>query len=346
MFLLVSLLACQSPESVEVDPGLETPGGADNYPIDTSETGVETDSGSTTDSDPATTDPTTTPVYPTPFPASFHIVDRDDIYTYDSIVGLVNAYRGPLITSQNPPKTVDHLHWAQNISVTWYADGAEMAAAVDAALTPVDSAPMFVMIDEVRSESIQLVADAAVILARDYPRWAGRWGAYLVNGEGVGYDGLNPAVDALLDANAVIVAEMYADQDRYCASYDSAGSRDVWLAAWFAGESEGFGKRFGWLANRRNEMGSASQLQVLFGVTETYMNGTNPAIFLDRMFYVWMTRSGFPSTLSLANGGVGAYKWDDPYNSNTSRDLAFADSFDHYVVQGLTSSRQGQVDCD
>jgi hypothetical protein len=58
-----------------------------------------------------------------------------------------------------------------------------------------------------------------------------------------------------------------------------------------------------------------------------------------------VTRSGYPSIISLQNGGPGAWKWDGPYVSSTSRDLAFAQSFEHYVVQGKSSSRLGPVSC-
>ena len=79
---------------------------------------------------------------------------------------------------------------------------------------------------------------------------------------------------------------------------------------------------------------------------------TNAAVFIDRMFYVWMTRTGQPSMISAGNGGPGAYKWQDVAKTdlgygvgNTSRDLAWAESFDHYAVQGLASSRLGPVSC-
>lgn len=84
----------------------------------------------------------------------------------------------------------------------------------------------------------------------------------------------------------------------------------------------------------------------MFGVTDTYMDGTVPSIFLDRMFYVWVTRSGYRSFLLSPAGGAGAYKWEAAAVGNTSRDLAFKESFQHYCIDGLTSSRLGQVDCD
>ena len=66
------------------------------------------------------------------------------------------------------------------------------------------------------------------------------------------------------------------------------------------------------------------------------------------MFYVWVTRTDHADLFTLADGypGPGAYKWDDPSMSNTSRDLAFEESYEHYVVTGDHTSMDGQVDCD
>ena len=69
-------------------------------------------------------------------------------------------------------------------------------------------------------------------------------------------------------------------------------------------------------------------------------------MFLDRIFYVLLTRSYHDWTMSLEHGGPGAYKWDSPAMSNTSRDVAFYDAYVHYVVNGKHSSRLGQVACD
>lgn len=76
------------------------------------------------------------------------------------------------------------------------------------------------------------------------------------------------------------------------------------------------------------------------------MNDSNPAIFLDRLFYVWRNKSGYGSVMLVENDGVGAYKWDQPSMSNTSRDPAFQQSYDHYCALGETSSLKGQVKCN
>jgi hypothetical protein len=276
-------------------------------------------------------------------PNGHHIVHIDDVWAWDSILALADADLGPMITSQNKPPALAWERWARNIHTSWYATGEEMADAIDAILSPPGAAPMKVLIDELSSGSLAQVEACALRMAAVYPQWAGRWGAYVVNGTNVAYPGLNPAIDALLDADALIAVEMYPAQSAYCAAGAGAGDRDVWLGEWFRGTStQG---RFHWLNERRTARGSSSQLSVLFGVTDTYMNGAAPAVFLDRMFYVWATRTGHRWAILQANGGPGAWKWDQPYMSNTSRDLAFAESFQHYSVAGLTTSRLGQVSC-
>ena len=101
--------------------------------------------------------------------------------------------------------------------------------------------------------------------------------------------------------------------------------------------------RFHWLSQRKIARASDSQLSAMFGVTDTYMTGTGPAVFLDRMFFVWKTKSGYPSVIEATSGGVGAWKWHD--QSPTSRDAAFSESFAYYVVDDQTTSLKGQVTC-
>lgn len=288
------------------------------------------------------------PVYVPPplVPNSFHIITIDDAPAWDSILALTSDGPGPMITSQNKHPDLPFWRWTRNVSYTWFTSGAQMADVIHQILSDPNGSPARVMIDELRSDSITIIADAANRLRTVYPQHAGRWGAYVVNGENVGYAGLNPAIDALLDAQAPIAVEMYAHQSRYCQAGTTDAARDTWLAGFFRGEQGQFSQaRFAWLAARRNARGSVSHLSILFGVTDDYMSGTNPAKFLDRMFFVWATRSGFRSTMLMANGGVGAWKWDLPYMSNTTRDLAFAQSLQHYSVTGATNSRLGSVDC-
>lgn len=275
---------------------------------------------------------------------SFHTIDRADPYAWDAILTLYESYGASMITSQNRPETLAASDWAQNVHTSWYPDGASLGAGLaDRLLAP--DAPAYTLIDELKSSTAVQVGDAADWLRDNHPELAGRWGAYLVNGPSVSYANLQPALDALLLADAVILPEMYVTRDEYCASGGSAGSRDVWLAAFFAGDDQGFPSRFRYLNARFAALGSSSHLSPVFGVTDTYMTGSGPSVFMDRMFYVWKTRSGFPSYLSLDNGGPSAWKWDQPYMGNTSRDLAWLASFEHYAVDGSSSSRLGQVSC-
>lgn len=305
------------------------------------DTGDDNDTGDDDDD----TEPTTPPPPPplVPVANSHHIVHIADTWAWDSILVLSDADLGPMITSQNKPADLAYERWTQNIHHSWYATGEDMADAINGILSPVGAAPMKVLVDELKTESMDKLEACANRMRTVYPQWTGRWGTYVVNGSGVAYPNLNPAIDALLDADAILAVELYTARSTYCASGNTAYERDVWLSEFFAGTStQG---RFGWLVARRTSRGSPSHLNVLFGVTDTYMNETGPAVFLDRMFYVWVTRSGYRSFLLAANGGAGAWKWDQPYMSNTSRDQAFAESFLHYCVDGYTSSRLGQVSC-
>jgi hypothetical protein len=276
-----------------------------------------------------------------------HIVHIADTYSWDAIKALSESNGGPMITSQNKPEGVPYDHWNRNISVLWYQSGEQMADAINAILSNPAGAPARVMIDEVRSASKDMVAACARRMRSVYPQWRGRWGAYIVTGEAIAYPNLQPAIDELLDAGAPLGVEMYAHQSRYCASGSTIAERDRWLGDYFHGSRGAFSQgRFHWLAQRRRIRGSESQLTVLFGVTDDFLDGRAPAKFLDRMFYVWATRSGYRGTILDDNGGPGAWKWDAPKMGNTSRDLAFAESFQHYSVEGRISSRLGPVPCD
>lgn len=301
------------------------------------------------------------PADPPLWPASFQIVHKDFYTHWDAIDGLGARLPYVLIASQNRPAQVPALRWSQNITTEYGYDegmlvpfhsGAEIAAFIHRMLQKGEAGPRFVMIDELRdgvgTSTQTLVHDCAVELATRYPQWRGRWGAYVVNGPHVAYTGLNddgkPAIDALLDAGAILAAEMYARRVDYCNAGSTTAARDAWLADFFHGSRGSFPQaRFHWLAQRKVARRSTSQLSILFGVTDGYMTGTGPAVFLDRMFYVWRTRSGYPSVLLPNGGGVGSWKWQD--QSPTSRDLAFAQSFEHYVVQGRTNSLKGAVSC-
>lgn len=289
------------------------------------------------------------PAYPGPRPASFHIVVIADQDRWDAIWALEQAHptTGPMITSENKAPLVPHDLWARKFGINGGAyDGTTLADAMHAAFVPFDSAPRMVAIDELNSGTIGIVSACVDRMQAVYPQWAGRWGVFLVHGNNVAYSGLQPALDKLLQAGAPIVVELYPKRSDYCAAGKTAGLRDAWLADFYRGNQGTFpNDRFVWLMKRRAALGSSSPVTVAFGVTDTYMNGANPAIFLDRMFYVWVTQSGYPSVLGLGNGGPGAWKWAASAVSTSGRDQAFANSYAHYVVAGQKTSLLGQVPC-
>lgn len=277
---------------------------------------------------------------------SFHIVAIADLYTWNGIRGLADVGGGPIVTSQNRPGDLAPSSWAKNISPSYYADGDEMAAAIHALLSDPAGAPALVMIDELRPEFETRIVECANRLRADHPEWRGRWGAYLVNGEAVSYPGLADGIDALLDAGAILGAEMYARQSAYCAAGSDETARDAWLGDFFHGARGEFPQgRFAWLMKRKLARQSTSTVTALFGVTDSFLDGVAPAVFLDRMFYVWGKRSGYPFLLSSAHGGIGSWKWDAPATGNTSRDAAFAASFQHYVIDERRTPRLGSVHC-
>ena len=283
---------------------------------------------------------------------SFHVVDQKDPIAWDAILALNKNHAGPLIASQNRPPQVPAGRWCRNLSVDWYTsnDGAKLAKGIHDTLN--QGLAEYVMVDELRVgtkskvDAIKLLKDCADTMRTTYPQWRGRWGAYLVHGPKAAYPKLNPAIDALLRADATLVAEMYAQQSKYCQSGKTTIDRDKWLASFFRGSQGAFSQgRYHWLVQRRAALGSSSRLGVVFGVTDSYLDGKSPAVFLDRMFYVWANRSGYPSTIHEAHGGAGSWKWDAPYMGSSSRDLAFKQSFEHYSVKKKTSSRLGPVSC-
>ena len=268
-----------------------------------------------------------------------------DIWHWDAIRTLADRGLGPMITSQNRPDDLPWERWTRNVH--WEStggDGVALADAVHAVFANPDGAPNKVLIDELKTASQDTIVAFAERMAERYPQWRGRWGAYIVAGEAVHYANLTRGIDALLLAGAILVPELYFHQSRYCASGSSADERDVWLGHMFRGDAHL--ARVHWLVQRGVHYGSDSQISPMFGVTDHYLDGRSPAVYLDRMFYVFVTRSDYRGLALEPNGGIGAWKWDGDAMANTSRDLAFAESFEHYSVLGRTDSRLGQVPCD
>lgn len=288
------------------------------------------------------------PVLPALRPNGFHTIVIADTDRWDSIRVLADADLGPILVSDNKPADLPFERWTRRISASREATGEALAGVLAAELSNPAGAPVKVVVDELREEYADKILAMTREMAARYPQWRGRWGVYIVNGPAVHYAGYSAQIDALLDAGAMILAEMYPQAADYCAAGPRVIDRDLWLARFFRGDENI--ARLHWLVNRKADRGSDSHLSVVFGVIDRFHAPVTPAVFLDRMFYVFVTRSDHRELIDPANGGPGAWKWQAPADgndnvSNSSRDLVFAEAFDHYLVQGRNDSRLGPVDC-
>jgi hypothetical protein len=190
------------------------------------------------------------------------------------------------------------------------------------------------------------MAECTSWLRREHPALdGGRWAIYLAHQNIAAFDTLTEALDPALAAGATIAVEMYATQSAYCHAGGGAAG-DEWLADFFLG-GRGWspGAGFAWLSERRRTLGSRSRLTAVFGVTDAYLDGHDPFLFLDRMFFVWMTRTGHPEILAAANGGAGSYKWQRDHLDAATRDQRFAAAWRHYCGRGQAYSLAGEVPC-
>ena len=278
-----------------------------------------------------------------------HTVDRDDTYSWDAIHDLVAATGTGYVASQGKPAEVPLPLWAQNVSPLWYDyDGVALAEHVYAALIS-PTGPAYVAVDELRGGSIQCIYEFASWMRRHAPEFSRRWGVYIVDGPGVSYTNLNPAIDAILDASGGMHPEFYPLQSSYMGAGETTGVRDQWLSDYVYGAGpnnygRGFSKlnRLHWLMQHRRTRGSVSRVTPVFGVTDRFLNGPRAAVFLDRLMYVFLTRTGYGGLMAANNGGCGSWKWQREAVSSTSRDLAFARSWRHYC-NGSRSSLMGPV---
>lgn len=227
-----------------------------------------------------------------------------------------------------------------------------------------------VMIDELTLITEELIANAANVFAQPQykPYYQHLWGAYIVNGAAVSYANLQVGLAYLFMANARVAPEFYVYYNHganvnshvfnYIESGGSDGARDVWLGEFFSGGDVSSptpsAYRLAWLIAYRAGWSSQSRVHPILGVTDNYLTSSSPpasgdtaARMLDRMFYVFATRTGFGGLMRDTNdGGVGSWKWDAAAigGAYTGRDEAFAASYGHYCIAPyLTSSRLGPV---
>lgn len=274
---------------------------------------------------------------------ALHFVDPDSEPHWDSILALAADNPAIRFVGNHRPPQVQPCQWAAYLS--YRSDPQPTAADIDALLGG-DEPPSLVMLEELHDATSEAFFVAiATTMREQYPQWAGRWGGFVGFGD---YPLLGAGVDALLQADAVLSLELYPRGSEYCAAGPGSDARDGWLAAQFAGNAQT--GRMNWLVARREHWGSHSVLSPLFGVGDVLLDVDARAVFLDRMFFVWVTQTDHATLLDAAHGGPGAYKWTPPtplgYGvGNTSRDLAFSQSYTHYGVDGRTDARLGEVAC-
>ncbi len=278
----------------------------------------------------------------------FHIINTNSPNNYNSITDLVNAGTGSYICNNNIPAGLSPTRWAKKYQVfssggglAW-ANGTDLANAIVGTLQ--SGAAQYVMLDELdngsRGDARNLIVQTCTAMAA-YPQYAGRWGAFLsgvhlaavLNSSDPNY----AAIDALLQRNAILAAEMYVTQWAYHYASGGSGSAtlpapnypagDTWLGNLWMGDAST--ARFNWLAQRKIVQSSSSRLTVVFSVYDQDLNRTQKQnAFMNHLFYVWRHKTAYPNTLLAANGGAGTYKWESI--GDTGRDAVFQSAWNYY----------------
>ncbi len=281
----------------------------------------------------------------------FNTADVATAHDWPALSALIRANPATRWVSTTPPP-VGPERWALHLGAEDFADGVRLGQRIAAVLTGAHRGPRpaTVIVDELRggaNSTLERVAECTSWLHREHPALGGgRWAIYLAHQNIAAFDTLTRALDPALAAGATIAVEMYATQRAYCGAGGAEGGGDDWLADFFlGGRGSSPGAGFAWLAERRRHLGSHSRLTAVLGVTDDYLDGPDPFVFLDRMFFVWMSRTGFPGVLAAANGGAGSYKWQRGHLDSTTRDQRFAAAWEHYCRRGQTSSLAGRVAC-
>jgi hypothetical protein len=206
--------------------------------------------------------------------------------------------QGTCVATQWPrPAGLDPRRWVQNISPDWYDSGEQMAQAILGGMRSGEP-PAYVMIDELKASTVNKVADCAEYLKNhqinhSFPNLKGRWGAYLVNGTAVSYAKLNPAIDKLLEADAIVACEMYLK----ISTYQILGRRYLTRNMWGTKRKA----RLKWLIARKRVKNSNSHIIGLIGLTPKYLNRKKTGDFIREMQRTWG---------QIIDEPMGGWKWD------------------------------------
>lgn len=292
----------------------------------------------------------------------FHILNVSSPNNYNSIVNLVNAGTGSYVCSNSMPSGITSARWCKKIQTFHssgsgfaFSSGTNMALSANGIVPALQAGAQYVMLDELDNGSrgdvrAQIVECCAAMAA--YPQYTGRWGCFLsMKHYAAELNSSSPsqaAIDALLNAQAIVGAEMYVTQWAY--HYESGGSSnvtnpapnypagDTWLGNyWKGGPSIA---RFMWLVNRRNSLGSSSRLTAVFSVYDADLNRQQRQnAFMNHCLWVWRHKTGYPSTINATNGGAGTYKWDSI--GDTGRDAVYETAWNYYCRDFSTGSGAG-----
>ena len=255
--------------------------------------------------------------------------------------------------------------WAAIVHAADFTTGSNLADKVAALLDgnpPGSPVPTRVIIDELKPSTVAKIATMANILRGNRPQYAGRWGVYIAHWKDYfdiadpeptpwDYTSLTLALSELFTAGAFVPPEMYGGKikkSEYMTIKNAYGSAaaDIWLASLFTGYTGGagsYGNGWNWLVAYRNTINGSCYIYPIFGAGDGYDGNANDT-FLDRNFYVWITRSGYPGSIWDFVGGPGSYKWESPWTTRTARDDAFISAYLWYcVAPRQTSSLLGPV---
>jgi hypothetical protein len=273
-----------------------------------------------------------------------HWINVNDKDWWDSlVVGVVGPFPGPRLattTGTRPSEISTNAKWCYVVNVGTKTPQA-LADAVTGALD--DNVGIFVAINEISVSSGATVAAAANIIG---PGRANQWGAYVVYrsaANGPNFPEHAAAIDAVFANNGRLFPQLYVRYSDYWINGNTDSERDAWMNATFF---NGPGK-FNWVVQRKCQAHPISQslIHPVFSASDTLLvsaDETKNARFLDRVFYVFASMSGYqPYIMWYNDGGPASYLWQQSGDwgekfSNT-RDYTFAVLWQRYVGTGATT---------
>ena len=290
---------------------------------------------------------------------AYHVVDLPETAQQHAQMNAIKSlvfenhnagYFGWIVTDNNPQanpywSNTPSARWCKRLSASNAASGQALATAV---ATEIGAGRPRVMIDELshtNAANRTKIKDCADILLHN-PAVRRRWGVFVIRAGSVNVlQQMQPALDSVFRGSGNVAYEAYVQYSVYCNQGSNTGQRDIWLGNYFK-------DRCDYLLERRDAVSlpglGKSFVSMVFGVTDKpsgptldLMNCNNAAFYLDRMFYVFRTRSGWSQLMHPTTGGAGSYKWDFDNLSTSVRDSHFRNSWNHYCRDQKNTYRWG-----